>query len=112
MYLILGLILFGIFIALPSLLFRKVVEWAGTNGWHKPLAALFCLALGLGEGYVGYWLFVGFEAGSVYEDGVLYQEVFRMRIPGVGAMLMGGFLTIIGPFACLAPQQPTTRRRR
>lgn len=101
MYFIFGLVLFAIFISFPAWLCKVLVEWAAEGGGNRPVAALTCVLIGLAEGFAGYWLFVGIDMGVTLEDGVWNQEIFRMRIAGVGAMLMGGFLTLIAPFACL-----------
>ena len=104
-----GLILFALFVSLPAFLFKLLVGWAAQNGANKPIAALICIALGLTEGFIGYWLFAGINMGLTLVDGVWYQEIFRMRVVGVAAMVVGGLMTIFAPLACLSANEKTVR---
>lgn len=103
MYVICGLFLLAIFASLPCWITNQLIQWAGRGGGQKLTAVLACLGLGVGEGFIGYWLFEGISTGppTFTRDGYV-QEYFSMPIAGVGAMVVGGLVTIFGPLACLA----------
>ena len=99
---ILSFLLLALFITLPAWLTGQLVKWAGARSTNKFPAALACVIIGTGEGALGYALFNGIPSGPSYWTGEAYvHEIYRMPIAGVGAMVMGGIVSIFGPIACL-----------